>query len=477
MQRTSPSERRPAGFPPASDRASRADRTIRLVPRRRRVRFAAAVVVLLGACTPAPQTGIAFSQVPDGQRSASPGHYDYTGLKTVKIDGMDMSPAAALDRVNQHNSTLLAQIPPDGHPMGKTVRIVVPDHDRLRPLMLQRYKTAQPGTIEFMAERERLDEHFLADVLQRSGLFRSITVEEQNDTVAPDPGAADYLIWLQVRSLTPNNMGPWAAGWRMKIANKPQVVPIGLDPGTPTGLPRLESFVKSVRIATLELGGNMMATMPGVRPQGQRSGSGIVVDSQGHILTNNHVAAACSTLRVLDTNNESHDATLLAADAANDLAMLRTDRHFPAWAKFRDSGALRPGQPLVATGFPLAGLVSPEMAVTTGSLTTLSGPRGDSRQFEFSAPVQSGNSGGPVMDSTGHVVGVTVAVLNGLVVAAATGGALPQNVNFAIKSTTAREFLESNGIRMDETGSRQPMEAPDIATSARRFTVRIECLP
>jgi S1-C subfamily serine protease len=477
MQRTFPAGRCAEGPPAASGCERRADCTIHLARGRRCIRLAAAVVVLLGACAPSPQGGSAFSQVPDAQPSAAPGHYDYTGLKTVKIDGVDMTPAAALEKVNQHYSVLLAQIPPDGHPMGKTVRIVLPDHDRLRPLILQRFKTAQPGTIEFMAERERLDEHFLADVLQRSGLFRSVSVAEENDTVAPDAGAADYLIWLQVRSLSPNNVGPWAAGWRMKTANGRQVVPIGLDTGTPSGVARLESFVKSVRIATLELGGNMVAAMPGIRPQGRRSGSGIVVDSQGHILTNNHVVASCSQLRVLDTSNQSNDATLVAADAANDLAVLHTDRHWPAWARFRDSGALRPGESLVATGFPLTGLLSPEMAVTTGSLTTLAGQRGDSRQFEFSAPVQPGNSGGPVMDDTGHVVGVTVAVLNGLVVAAATGGALPQNVNFAIKSTTAREFLESNGIHMDESGSRQAITAPDIGATARRFTVRIECQP
>jgi S1-C subfamily serine protease len=120
-------------------------------------------------------------------------------------------------------------------------------------------------------------------------------------------------------------------------------------------------------------------------------------------------------------------------------------------------------------------MVSPDMAVTTGSLTTLSGGRGDSRQIEFSAPVQPGNSGGPVLDDAGRLIGVTEAVLNGLAVAVLTGGAVPQNVNFAIKSDIAEAFLSANHVGFANGPSHAPMEAAEVAELARRFTVKLEC--
>ena len=128
----------------------------------------------------------------------------------------------------------------------------------------------------------------------------------------------------------------------------------------------------------------------------------------------------------------------------------------------------------MATGFPLSGLVSSEMAVTTGSLTALAGLRGDTRQLEFSAPIQPGNSGGPVLDDTGRVVGVTASMLNGLALAAATG-ALPQNVNFAIKAATVREFVEAHQVALDGGAGHPGMNAAAVGDLARGFTVKIEC--
>ena len=406
--------------------------------------------------------------------SASPGHYDYTGMTSVKFNGKVMTPTAALNALSRNDAETLRQIQPERDPLGKTVRIVLPDHDRLRPLVGQRLKQPTSGTLDFVAEFDRLELHINADAVVRSQLFSRATIVEQNDVVAPDPAGADYLIWFQIRSVSPNNAGPWTGRWLMKQAGGTVAAALGTDPGTPTGVPRMESFVKSVRLAATQLGN----AIPAAHADGPRhvasSGSGIVLDADGHVLTNNHVIASCPDLHVIDASGDSGGASVIAADATNDLALVKTARHWSAWASFRDSHALRPGESLVVTGYPLNGLVSTEMAVTTGSLTALAGLRGDTRQFEFSAPVQPGNSGGPVLDDTGHVVGVTVAMLNGMAVAAATG-ALPQNANFAIKSTTAREFLDAHQIAVDEGGGQSVMDAAAVAALARTFTVRIEC--
>jgi S1-C subfamily serine protease len=130
---------------------------------------------------------------------------------------------------------------------------------------------------------------------------------------------------------------------------------------------------------------------------------------------------------------------------------------------------------VVVTGFPLAGIVSSDMSVTTGSLTALKGPRDDTRILQVSAPIQPGNSGGPALDDAGDVIGIVSSTLNALALAAATGGALPQDVNFAIKASLIEEFLDSNNVHYARTATHHSMSNADIADKARKFTVRVEC--
>jgi hypothetical protein len=94
--------------------------------------------------------------------------------------------------------------------------------------------------------------------------------------------------------------------------------------------------------------------------------------------------------------------------------------------------------------------------------------------LQLSAPVQPGNSGGPLLDSGGSVIGIVTSTLNGMVLAIATG-AIPQNVNFAIKSTVLRNFLDANGIGYAGASQRHDVSPADIGDLARRFSVRVEC--
>ena len=98
----------------------------------------------------------------------------------------------------------------------------------------------------------------------------------------------------------------------------------------------------------------------------------------------------------------------------------------------------------------------------------------DSRMLQITAPVQPGNSGGPLLDQAGNIIGIVVAKLDAILVAAAIND-LPQNVNFAIKGGVAADFLEANGVKPVFASSTKPLEQVEIAELAKSLTVQIGC--
>ena len=119
-------------------------------------------------------------------------------------------------------------------------------------------------------------------------------------------------------------------------------------------------------------------------------------------------------------------------------------------------------------------LLSSDLNVTTGVVSALAGLGNNSSLIQVTAPIQPGNSGGPVLDQSGHVVGVVVARLDAIKLAKRTGK-LPQNVNFAINEGTARVFLDANNVPYEVEQSDETLSTADIAAKARDFTVRVEC--
>jgi S1-C subfamily serine protease len=166
------------------------------------------------------------------------------------------------------------------------------------------------------------------------------------------------------------------------------------------------------------------------------------------------------------------NARIVGLDATNDLALLTTD------LGTRIVPALRVGVPvgesIFVYGFPLAGLLSSSGNFTVGNITSVAGLADDSRILQISAPVQPGNSGGPLLDRFGNVVGIIVSKLNALKLAQVTQD-VPQNVNFAIKASLAANFLEVNNIQMQVGSNAEPLETTEIAERAKQFTVRVIC--
>lgn len=134
----------------------------------------------------------------------------------------------------------------------------------------------------------------------------------------------------------------------------------------------------------------------------------------------------------------------MKVDKTNDLALPRTTVSSSRVASFRTGVHL--GEGAAVFGFPCASVLSTSGNFTLENVTALTGLGDDSRHLQLSAPVQAGNSGGTLLDENGNMVGVAVSKLNALKVMVAIKEKIPQNVNFAIKTSVASAFLENNGL-------------------------------
>ncbi|PDT72446.1 trypsin-like peptidase domain-containing protein [Bradyrhizobium sp. C9] len=205
------------------------------------------------------------------------------------------------------------------------------------------------------------------------------------------------------------------------------------------------------------------------------TGTGFVVSSSGHVVTNHHVIDGCSEI----TGNLSGEAPaklrLVSSDETNDLALLQAPSPFKDVAKIRQN-AILVGDGVVAIGYPYHGLLTSDFTVTTGIVSSLSGILNDTRFLQISAAVQPGNSGGPLFDLGGGVVGVVAAKLDAVRVARATG-TIPENINFAIKTGALRDFLDNSAVQYQvaDWHDATKRETSEIAKDARGFTLLITC--
>jgi S1-C subfamily serine protease len=204
------------------------------------------------------------------------------------------------------------------------------------------------------------------------------------------------------------------------------------------------------------------------KPAKHSTGTGFIVSADGYILTNNHVAAGYVEIHI-----KPLVVPVVGRDAKLDLALLKVGANFKNFATFRD-GAIRKGETVVVAGFPLPDLLASDLKITTGTVSGLAGPGNNLTLLQLSAPVQKGNSGGPLLDLSGHVVGVVVSKLDALKLARATGD-IPQNVNFAIKAEVARDFMAKHGVTSVAAPSAANLAPADVAERAQLYTALIEC--
>jgi S1-C subfamily serine protease len=200
------------------------------------------------------------------------------------------------------------------------------------------------------------------------------------------------------------------------------------------------------------------------------SGTGFFVSPEGHILTNAHVVNGCRYI----TASRGGRISRFASDEASDLALLISSEKPRYWASLRGGKGPRVAEAVMAIGFPLNGLLSSDPIVTTGIISALSGIKSDRRVIQITAPVQPGNSGGPLLGLNGTVVGVVSGKLDAVKFAEVFRD-IPQNVNFAVSLGTVESFLNTHGVPYVLDDNNNSKNYADIAAEGMRYTVLLEC--
>ena len=201
-------------------------------------------------------------------------------------------------------------------------------------------------------------------------------------------------------------------------------------------------------------------------------GTGFFVSSDGYVVTNAHVVEGCNMAEVISGLSAPLLTRILARDQSNDLAILKPDLKPTTSASLRIGAKI--GEGIAAFGYPLAGLLATSGNFTLGNVSAVAGIGDDTRYIQVSAPIQPGNSGGPVLDQSGNVVGVVVSKLNALKVAKLTDD-VSQNVNFAIKASVLTNFLDATGVSYSTSGPGSTMQSAELAERAKAISVMIKC--
>lgn len=203
------------------------------------------------------------------------------------------------------------------------------------------------------------------------------------------------------------------------------------------------------------------------------NGTAFTIDDSGNLLTNYHVVEGCDNLTFRLPGQNPVAASVIATDVDADLALLSTNLlTVPATLKLQRP---RLGDEIVVYGFPLLGDLSSQGNLTTGVVSGLTGLNDDTGTFQISAQIQPGNSGGPVIDRAGNVIGVVVSMANEQYFTRQSG-ATPQNVNFSITGNVILNFLGTNGFKpVQATDATRYLSVADIAEQAQRYTGALLC--
>ena len=214
------------------------------------------------------------------------------------------------------------------------------------------------------------------------------------------------------------------------------------------------------------------ALFPGLKMRG--SGSGFFVSRDGHLLTNHHVINGCKKVSVKPSAAPRHlPATVIGADKIDDLAVLEYSGQTKSVAKFRKPLDMQVGDKVAVIGHPLHGLVAIKPIFVIGKVREFQEERLQRLgRFAIDADIRRGNSGGPVIDDSGYVVGVVSAKINTPAMFKRTGQ-VHRDIGIIIRQDRALRFLERFNIAYTGDNVRPPLDDALLFDLAYAFVARI----
>ena len=177
------------------------------------------------------------------------------------------------------------------------------------------------------------------------------------------------------------------------------------------------------------------------------SGSGFFVNDKGYLITSSHVIEICQKVNT-KINGVTHLAREISRDVFNDLALMKIDIEDSAFIRLSGNN-IKLGESIAVGGYPLVDMLGGDIKINFGNVNSLS-PSNNFSKIQIDAAVQPGNSGGPIINKYGELIGVIEAMASDQIIFDKTGQ-FPENVNFGIKLNAIKDFIGGNKIDT-ETG-------------------------
>jgi hypothetical protein len=244
----------------------------------------------------------------------------------------------------------------------------------------------------------------------------------------------------------------WAASWDSNSRGTFRMLAVN-----PSELPTPANMNPSNQAGANQLASNPLASLA-QKSLDEALGTGFFVSADGHILTDGFVVRECRDI----TSSHGGHIKKIAFDETSDLALLMSSEKPSAWASLRGGDRPRVAEPVMTMKSPVA------------TISALAGLGNDRRMIQISTPTQMDNTGSPLLDLSGNVVGI-VGELNAIQVAETTNG-ITENANFAVNLGTIQTFLDSHAVPYVLNDSIESKTYADIAAEAMRYTVLLECV-
>lgn len=305
----------------------------------------------------------------------------------------------------------------------------------------------------------------VAEFLRATNAFRTVETELRDGGESVVPASHEVVIWLE----------PSSGQWFLKKPLDTASAAIPIDVADSNAARKWNAWCRRVReIASVDGGASVPPPAGGSQGSADApkpmivSGTGFVVDRAGIIVTNEHVIQGATRIDVHLADGSAVPARLIQANPDVDLAILAIDKELPISTTLRATDMIVPGEDVFVIGFPLPSIFSKvEGTITTGSVNALTGFENEIHVFRFQAPIQPGNSGGPIFDENGCVAGVCFGSMSPEV---------GQSLYYGIKSSTLREMLNACRVKWEACTSNTTLKASEIWTRYRDAVVRIECV-